>query len=80
MNRYEMSVFLACAELHGHITGTGPRLDAEVTHRLLDWLNERLLCWTTSKPAYEKYDEAVRSLIVATIQEAVPSKPKKVGT
>jgi uncharacterized protein YgfB (UPF0149 family) len=78
MNRYEMSVFLACAELHGHLTGSGPQLDAETMHRLQDWLNERLVYWVQSKPAHEKYDEAVRALIVATIQEATHPRPKKV--
>lgn len=69
MNRYEMSVFLACAELHGHHTGSGHQLTDEQVATTLAWLNKRIKDWQPSKPTDKKYDDAVKSLIAATIQE-----------
>lgn len=69
MNRYEMSVFLACAELHGHKTGSGHQLSEEQVAATLRWLNERVKDWHPSKHGDKKYDDAVKALIAATIQE-----------
>jgi len=69
MNRYEMSVFLGCAELHGHHTGSTRRLSKVEVTETVQWLKERLATWAPSKPTAEKYDETVRALIVATLQE-----------
>lgn len=77
MNRYEMSVFLACAETHMHLNNSGPRMSDEVIAETAKWLSERLANWVPSKPASEKYDDAVRYLIVATLQEVAGSKKKR---
>jgi hypothetical protein len=77
MNRYEMSVFLACAETHMHLTDSGPHMSDDVMAETTKWLSERLASWVPSKPAAERYDEAVRALIVATLQEVAGSKRKR---
>lgn len=79
MNRYEMSVFLACVEVHGHVARSGPHMSEAKLIDTTRWLSERLAAWAPSKPGREKYDDAVRSLIIATIQESVPSKRTKRG-
>lgn len=83
MNRYEYTDILACAEtLHEHTTGSGDALPKTEETRVLEFLNMRLREWqTTLHEKSRQYDEAVRNLVQAAIDEYMHSHwnmPQKV--
>jgi hypothetical protein len=67
-NKYQFSILAICEKLHMSQSGAGDRLTKEETLDLKTWLNERLIDWHDT-PQSALYDNVVRTLIIATIQE-----------
>lgn len=75
MERYEYPSLVACAEmLHEHTTGSTDPLPNVEEARVLEFLNMRLREW--QKTRHQEaifYDEAVRNLVRAAIDEYMQS-------
>lgn len=75
VNRYEYPSLVTCAEaLHEHVTGSSDPLCDEEETKVLGFLNMRLREWQkTLHSEALAYDEAVRNLVRAAIDEYMQS-------
>lgn len=82
MEKWE-SVLEICLYLHMHHNGASDPLDAETYAEYLQHITNRLSNWREGQAISKQFDDAVKSLIQATIAEcnaqlpAPPIEPKK---
>ena len=80
MDRYEFPSVLSCVEdLHGHVTGASDPLSTEDEAKICQFLRMRLETWQPSCAGSQKFDDAVRHLILTAVYEFQGShwaKPK----
>ena len=66
--RYWMPVLEACELLHGHYSGSSDGFSDEARDDMVAFLKYRLEHWTVSTRSDERYDEAVRQLMLAVME------------
>lgn len=70
-DRYKRSILKECERLHMYQTGAGDPVGDDERLEVLAWMLKRLDMWIPSSPRHERYDNAVRALLLATVIEQV---------
>jgi hypothetical protein len=69
--RYWTGLLDACELLWGHYNGSSDGVSDEAHNDLVNFLEYRLSHWQISTKTTERYDEAVRSLILAVLDMSI---------
>lgn len=67
--RYEYSILNVCEELHMNLNNTSDTLSEQDMEMVANYLQYRLDGWTRGIPSTEKYDNAVKELMKAVLEE-----------
>lgn len=70
--RYDLEILPVSLGLHMAHTGSADPLPAEDKARHVAWLRQRLAEWQPSHAKWERFDEAVKAIIMATLDEVDP--------
>lgn len=69
-----MKIFEICEQLHMAVTGAGDPIDPDQARTMVEFLEARLMNWRPSLTVDSThYDDAVRILIRAVLDECDPS-------
>ena len=72
-DRYDLEILPVCLGLHMAHTGSADPLPSEDKARHVAWLRQRLADWQPTPHAkWERFDETVKTLIMATLDEVDP--------
>ncbi len=71
-DRYDLEILPVCLGLHMAHTGSADPMPAEDKARHVAWLRQRLTDWQPAHAKWERFDEAVKVLIMATLDEVDP--------
>lgn len=71
-DRYSYSVLTVCHMLHGSNCHSGDVLGDKAETELVDWLRRRAMNWSPSNAHLKAYENAVYSLVMATLAETGP--------
>lgn len=73
--KYEVSILETCEELHMTMTGASEGMSANAFRARITYLEKRLGSWHRSRGSEERYDEAVRALMLAVLAEYDNRRP-----
>lgn len=68
-DHYHHQILAACEQLHMNHTGASDTLTQDQRFVLIGWLKYRLSVWADSPPFTQQYDDAVRYLIMTTLDD-----------
>lgn len=69
-DRYDLDILAVCLALHTSHTGSAEPLPGEEEARYVAWLRQRLAEWQTPHPRTQRFDDAVKALVEATLAES----------
>lgn len=67
--RYQYQVLDVAQEIHMHVTGSSDCVHPDEIKRLVDFLRMRLDTWTAPVIHWREFDNTVKALLEAAIQE-----------